>query len=478
MTNKLCFAFALVMSCAGLGCSPNASSILQNATQAMGDVKSVQYSGTGHLSSLGQSYMPDTEWPPTNVTAYTKTIDYTSRSAKEELTRVEQTPPIRGGGAPFAGEQKQVNLVSGDFAWNQPGDTPQPAPAAADERQLQIWLTPHGFLKAAMENNPTLAQSPDGNVISFSLGKFKVNGTIDGQNMVTKTETWIPNPVLGDMLVETTYSDYKDFNGVKFPATIVQKQGGYPVLDLAVTAAQANVDLPLTVPDAVKSATPPPVTVRSQQLGQGLWWIGGGSHNSVVAEFPEYLAVVEGPLNDARSVAVMAEAKRLAPDKPIRYLINTHHHFDHSGGVRAYVAEGATIITNDINKAFYERAWSAPRTLEPDMLSKEPKTPNFITVNDKYVLSDGGQTLEIYPRGDDNHNAGMLIVYFPRAKVLVEADDFTPRPPNAPPMPPRAKGFTVALYQQLQKLGLDVRTIAPLHGNVAPYAALRRAATS
>jgi glyoxylase-like metal-dependent hydrolase (beta-lactamase superfamily II) len=478
MTNKLCFALAVLMSCAVLGCSPSATSVLQSATQAMGDVSSIQYSGTGHLSSLGQSYMPDSEWPATNVTAYTRTIDYPSRSSKEELTRVEQTPPIRGGGAPFAGEQRQVNLVSGDFAWNQPGETPQPAVAEAAERQLQIWLTPHGFLKAALENNPTVTESPEGNVISFMLGKFKVNGTIDAQNMVAKTETWIPNPVLGDMLVETTYSGYTDFGGVKFPAAIVQKQGGYPVLDLNVTGAQANVDLALAVPASVQSATAPPVTVQTQKLGDGLWWVAGGSHHSVVAEFPDYLAIVEGPLNDARSMAVMAEARRLVPDKPIRYLINTHHHFDHSGGVRAYVAEGATIITNEINKPFYEQAWSAPRTLEPDMLSQNPRIPEFITVSDKYVLSEGNQTLEIYPRGDDNHNAGMLIVYFPRARVLVEADDFTPAPPNAPSRGPRAQGLTVALYQQVQRLGLNVTTIAPLHGTVAPFAALRRAATS
>jgi glyoxylase-like metal-dependent hydrolase (beta-lactamase superfamily II) len=478
MTNKLCFALVVLLSCAGLSCSPSATSVLQSATQAMGDVTSIQYSGTGRLSALGQSHTPDAEWPATLVTAYTRTIDYSSRSAREELTRVEQTPPIRGGGAAFAGEQRQVNLVSGDFAWNQPGEAPQPALAAAGERQLQIWLTPHGFLKAALENNPTISQGPEGTVVSFTTGRFKVNGTIDGQNMVSKTETWIPHPVLGDMWVETTYSGYADFNGVKFPAVIVQKQGGYAVLDLAVTGVQPNAGLTLSVPEAVRSATPPPINVRSQNLGDGLWWIAGGSHHSVLAEFPEYLVVIEAPQTEARSLAVIAEAKRLAPNKPIRYLINTHHHFDHSGGVRTYVAEGATIITSEINRPFYERVWSTPRTLEPDRLSQNPRMPEFLTVTDKHVLSEGGQSLEIYHRDDDNHNAGMLMVYFPRPRVLVEADDFTPPAPNAPPMPPRAHGFTVALYQHIQRLGLNVVTIAPLHGAVAPFATLRRAATT
>src|SRR5207245_10003185 len=143
-------------------------------------------------------------------------------------------------GGPVGGEQKQVNLVSGQSAWNQPGNAAQPAVAAAEERQLQICLTPHGFLKAAMENNATAKKSNGGTVVSFTEGKFKVNGTIDKQGMVTRTETWLPNPVLGDMPVVTDYSGYKDFNGVKFPAMIVQKEGGSPVLNLTVSDVRAN----------------------------------------------------------------------------------------------------------------------------------------------------------------------------------------------------------------------------------------------
>jgi glyoxylase-like metal-dependent hydrolase (beta-lactamase superfamily II) len=469
---------AVLLLCSGLASAQDARTVLQSATQAMGDVRSIQYSGTGHNNALGQAYTPNTAWPETNVTSYTRTIDYASRSAKEELTRIEQTPPIRGGGAAFAGEQRQVNLVSGQFAWNQPGPAPQPALAAASERQLQIWLTPHGFLKAALENNATATRSQGGTVVSFTMGRFKVNGTIDGQNMVTKTETWIPNPVLGDMQVETSFSGYRDYNGVKFPAAIVQRQGGYPVMDLVVTGVQANVELALPVPDAVRSATPPAVTVQSQKLGEGLWFIGGGTHNSVLAEYPNYLVIIDGPLGDARSLAVIAEAKNLVPNKPIRYLINTHSHFDHAGGVRAYVAEGATIITHEINRPFYEQAWRAPRTLEPDRLAQNPRNPTFLTVRDKYVLTDGGRSLEIYHREGDNHHAGMLIVYSPREKVLMEADDFTPPAANAPPLPPRAKGFTVALYEHVQRLRLEVTTIAPMHGTVVPFAELQKHGTT
>lgn len=269
MTRKLWFAFVVMALFAGIASAQDAKSVLQSATKAMGDVKSIQYSGTGHLDQLGQAFTPGAAWPETIVTSYTKTIDYASRSAKEELTRVEPNPPVKGGGRPFAGEDKQVNLVSGQYAWDQPGNSPVPQVAAAGERQLQIWLTPHGFLKAAAENNAAAKKGATGTVVSFTTGKFKVDGTLDAQNLVAKTETWLPNPVLGDMLVETTFSNYEDYNGVKFPTTIVQKQGGHPVFDLKVTAVKANTGLSLSVPDAVKTATIPPVKVTSQKIADG-----------------------------------------------------------------------------------------------------------------------------------------------------------------------------------------------------------------
>jgi len=328
MAKKIWMMAAAIALCAGAASAQDAKTRLQSAMKAMGDVKSIQYSGTGKLDAFGQSFTPTSAWPALNLTAYTKTIDYDSKSAKEELTRVEPNPPIQGGGRPFGGEDKQVNFVSGHFAWDQPGSAPVPQMGAADERQLQIWLTPNGFLKAAMENNATAKKGMMGTVISFKTGKFTVNGTLNEDGYVARTETWIPNPVLGDMLVETIFSGYKDFGGVKFPSTIVQKQGGFPVLELTVTSAKANPGLVLTVPDAVKSASLPRANVVSQKIAEGVWFMGGGSHNSVLVEFPTYLAMIEAPLGDSRSLAVIAEAKKLVPGKPIKYLINSHHHFD------------------------------------------------------------------------------------------------------------------------------------------------------
>jgi glyoxylase-like metal-dependent hydrolase (beta-lactamase superfamily II) len=453
--------------------------VLDAAQKAMGNLTSIQYSGTGHIYAFGQAWTPGAPWPSTNLTSYTRTIDYSSKSAQEDLVHSEPNPMVKGGGRPFAGDDKQANFVSGDSAWDMPGGKTIPQPGVAAERQLQIRLTPHGFLKAAMENNPTATKGVRGTEITFKSGKYTLSGTIDAHNFVTKTDAWVPTPVLGDTLIETLYSGYKDFNGVQFPTMIAQKEGGQMVLDLTVTSVKANPGLSLSVPEAVKTAAPPAIKVTSQKLGDGIWFVAGGSHNSMVVEFPTYITVIEAPLSEARSLAVIAEAKRLVPNKPIKYLINTHSHFDHSGGVRTYVAEGATIITQAINVPFYQRAWATPRSLNPDNMSKGSKKPTFIPVKDKYELSDGSRTLAIYHEEGSMHNAGMLIVYFPKEKILEEADDFTPDLPElAAPGGIRPPVFMANLLKQIETLKLDVKTIAPMHGIVVPFSDLQKAASN
>jgi glyoxylase-like metal-dependent hydrolase (beta-lactamase superfamily II) len=482
MLKKLFITLSPLALLAGAACAQDAPAVLKSAIKAMGDVKSIQYSGTGQLSGFGQAWNPTSPWPATIVKSYTKTIDYGSESAREELVRNEGDPPAKGGAAPFSGDQRQVNFVSGQYAWNQPGDAPQapvidgnPTSSArvAEDRQLQIWLTPHGFLNGALRNNATAKKGKGGTDVTFTaMGKFKVTGTIDSQGLVTKTETRVDNPVLGDMLVETDYSGYKDFGGVKFPSMIIQKQGGHPVLELAVTDAKADVPLIVTVPESVKTAKLPPVVVKSQKLGDGLWWLGGGSHHSVVVEYPKYITVIDSPLNEERALAVIAEAKTLAPNKPIKYLVNTHNHFDHVGGVRTFIAEGAIVITHEMNKPYYERIFKAPHSLNPDRLSQSPRKAKYITVKDNFVLSEGGREIDIYHMQDNTHNEGMLMVYIPKEKVLVEADMF--QIPVANPPAPRTLANIKNLAANIERLKLDVVTFAPLHGVVMPAAEIKK----
>src|SRR5437762_8537476 len=186
--------------------------------------------------------------------------------------------------------------------------------------------------------------------------KAKVNGYINAQNMVEKVETWIDNPMLGDMLFEATYTDYKDFGGVKFPTHIVQSQGGYPIFDLTVTDVKPNAAVNIQAPQG-RGAAPAAAAAApagggtpgapSQKLADGVYLILGG-YASVAVDFKDYIVIIEGPQSEERASAIIAEAKRLIPNKPIRYVVNPHQPFAHSGGLRTFAADGATIGAHEV----------------------------------------------------------------------------------------------------------------------------------
>lgn len=458
-TLLLLLAFTISLSSKG----QNAD--LQKALTAMGTEKlnTLQYSATGKIGALGQSHVAGEDWPLFVVKTYSRTIDYNTMSSSEDLVRTYQDPPAKGGGAPFLNESKQSIVVAG---------LPSSLDAMED-RHLQLLITPHGFLKQAAKSSAKATKGKGGkSEISFQAGKFKFSGTVNGQGLVEKVLTWNHNHVLGDMLVETTYSDYKDYDGVKLPMRITQAQGGHTMLELLIQDVQPNVqNVNITTP----AATPPAAAVvESKKLADWVWFIGGGSHNSILFEFNDHLVVFEGPLHETRSSAVIDEVKKLVPNKPIRYVINSHHHFDHSGGLRTYVAEGATVITSASNKKFYEDAWKTSRTLVPDKLSQNPKKATFVTVKDYYKLTDGTHTIELHLNQGSPHNGAMLIGYLPREKILMVVDDYSPGRLVNGKLVPVAQSFADNLYENIQRLKLDVTTIAPGHGSVVPFSEMVR----
>jgi len=486
MKKAFCILVAMFALATITAQAQDVKAVLQAASTAMGggSLRSIQYSGTGWQAAVGQSYAPDGDWPRFEMTKYSRVLDYENRNSREELTRRQGTyPPQGGGGTPIQGEQQQINLVSANFAWNMAGTTATPAAAAAEIRQLDIWLSPHGFLKAAMTQgaNPTAAALTIGankvTIVSFTaLGKFKVNGTINSENMVERVQTWVPNPVFGDMVYEHRYTEYKDYNGVKFPTVLHSHQGdprlnpGHNWMEVRVTAVNPNPQMVIDIPAAVRSATIPAVVVQSERLANGVWRIAGGSHHSVLVEFRDFVAVVEGPQDEARSLAVIAEVQKLVPNKPMQYVINTHHHFDHSGGLRTFVAHGATVVTHQSNREFYQDVffYPSPRTLQPDLLSSRypwfagNRIPPIEAVNQKYVISDGSRTMELHPMQGLDHNAGMLIAYLPTERILVNADLYGP--PAAGAQPPAANANMRSLRQNIQRLRLDVTTHVGIHG--------------
>ena len=477
------FAVGAAIALASAACSRPAGT-LEAAEEILGaaSVKSIKYSGTGRWFQFGQAPNPTLPWPPFDVSSFQAAINYDTPSARVEMVRRQTLEPPRVRPAPV--EQRSIQVVSGTSAWNlavpagaAPGSAPvpQPQPAAVEERTLEIWATPQGFLKAARANNATSAPANGDSTVTFAVAGRNYVGAINAQSQVENVQTWLDTPVLGDTLVETTYSDYKDFGGVMFPGHIVRTQGGHPILDITVSQVRLNPAVDIPVPDEVKNFTPAPVTVNVQKLADGVCYLTGTNAHTLAIDQGDHIVAVEAPANEARSLAVIAKIKETIPNKPIRYVINSHAHFDHSGGLRTYVDEGATVVTHQMNRPYFEQAWAAPRMLNPDRLAQSKKEATFETVTDRHVLTDKNRNIEIHSIANSGHNDAFLMVYLPKEKILIEGDAFTPGAANVPP-PAVPNPFTVNLHENIERLKLDVRQIAALHGpRVTTMADLRSA---
>ena len=487
-----------------------AKALLQAADKAIGasSVKSFTEAATGWMGYPGQQFAQG-DLPRSDLKNYNFTADLASKSAKTEYVRVQGSQPIRGGGAgfPVRGEASFTEFVAGDLGWNlNPQGQPVPIlPRDASDRQLGLWLHPVSFIQAALaDNNAAVTdryfarQDRTVKVVAFTTKVCdgpqprcarRVTGEFNNDNMLERVVTWFADPVLGDKMVELRWSDYKDVGGgVKMPFRLHAHVGDHPLipgghnyLDLRMSDVKVNVaDAAQAVPDNVRNAPAPQQNVVATTLAPGVVLMGGGSHNSLAVEFKDYAAVIEGPLNDARSKAVIAETHKLIPNKPIRYLVNTHHHFDHLGGIRAFVAEGATVITDDRNKDFYRNVVLAPqpRSLSPDRLSQfpfattGPGTLALQTFTDRYTIADETRTIELYHVDGLNHATDMLVAYLPQSKILVNADLYSP-PPQGGNLP-NVNENAVALFNNVKRLKLDVAQHVPIHGNPGPQADFER----
>ena len=429
------------------GASQDARAVLADADRALGasGLSSLTYAGTGFAYAFGQNPRPDVPYPKFYA-KYSRAIDFQKGLSREETTRSQfENPPKGGGGQPLYTDAVGAAVAGEVSPWG--GGA--------------VALTPHGFVKAALAASATLGSAKVGGkavtVVSFTArDRFKVSGYIGADHLVARVDTWVPNPTLGDTLIQTDYSDYRDVGGVKVPMHIVQAQGGYPVLD--VTLADVKPNAPVTIQAPAGGAQV--ARVEADKFADGVWYLRGTPDpNSQLVEFKDFSVIVESSVTEGRALANIAEAKRLVPGKPIRYHVNTHHHSDHSAGVRAFVAEGSTIVTHEMNKKFYEMVLAAPHTLDGDTLSKNPKKANFVYVKDtgKYVITDGSRTMEIY-HVDNGHTSNLLMSYLPKEKLLLITDifnDFGMPRPNDPPAG-IVSPYYAALGKRIKELNLGL----------------------
>jgi glyoxylase-like metal-dependent hydrolase (beta-lactamase superfamily II) len=469
MLLRIAAAAALLTALSAGANAQTSNAAIAAASKAMGvdTLTSITYSGTARNGAFGQSKVIGEPLGPANatrITQYTRTITFAPPAAPTALvsraTGPTQPPAVPGTPAPMPGVFNQN--ITGQQAgsnWNQ---------------ALNIWTTPWGFLKGAVANSATVRQQGGQQVVTFSPPNLKspsgqpyaVTGYINGQNLVTKVETRVDNSVVGDLLVEFEYSNYQNMNGVQVPTRIVQKQAGLTTFDATITAATPNP------PNLAELLTPPPPPAGPQgggapqqaatqpaaeKIGEGVFKIPG-NYTSLAIDMGDHILVIESGGSDARGLAVMAAAKQAIPNKPIRYVVNSHAHFDHASGLSAAVAEGATILTHRNNEKELERFLSGPRTLTGDSLSKASnRRPNVQGIGTRDVRrGTNGKVVELHHIPNE-HTDGMLAVYLPAEKVLYTAD-VTVVNPN-----PNQLGVVRSAVAAFNRLNLDYDTWIPAH---------------
>src|SRR6185436_7031629 len=415
--------------------SPERQAIL-DAADAMGGrqkilaVKTLTIEGEGDAPNVGQNTMPDSELPNWKVTGLKRTIDLKNHRMRMQQVRTAQFLFAN------ANTQTQSQGLDGDIAFNTgtDGKATRASETAMKDRRLEMLHHPLVIVRAVLDD-PMMKvtgfrTTGDQHVIEIETGRdehvtLALNAATKLPSRVTSLSY---NANLGDVAIDTTFSDYETVDGVQLPKHLVTKIDKYPQFDLHVT--KNILDAPdagkLEAPDSVKSASVPSsvpqITVTATPVTKGIWWLSGsGNHRSILFEFDDRLVLFEVPLNEARSKAVIDKARTISP-KPLTHAIISHHHFDHSGGLRVAVAEGLTIVTYKDNDAFFKELLARKHSIVPDELALHPQEFKVVPVDDELALKDKSMELYLYHLKDNPREGTNLFGWVPKEKILVQAD--------------------------------------------------------
>ena len=470
-----CVIAALVLVNGTLGAQ---SPAFDAAVRAMGGkerllaIRTLVLEGTGENLNFGQNHTPFAE-SKFEVTSFRRAYDFRNRRWFQDQTRVPRFNTAN------VTPQRQRTGLDGAVGYNVlPNDAMTRAPEqAAADRAHEFVLHPVGFVHAAFAAGSEVSEEAAGNGlrrVRLNAGGTRYAMYVDSRtSLPIRLERTVYQPMLGDVAMVVELSDWKAVNGVQLPMRLTQKYDDlFTLADITVATAQVNADVGnIAATDSIRSVVvqagqPAAPTIAIDSIAPGVWSVAGQSHHTVVIEQSNGLVLVEAPQSEARTLAAIAAARALRPDKPASLLVNTHHHFDHSGGLRAAISQGFTIVTHEGNRDFYERVLFPRRhSIQQDRLGQNPKPMRLMPVPDRYTRADSIRPIEVYAVPSD-HSGSMLVVYLPNERILIQADLYNPPAATAvnPVFP-----FAKALVENVQRRGLAVERVVGIHGRPVPW---------
>ena len=410
--------------------------------------------------------------------------------------RRAQTAEIRGPGG-MVTRQRRVTANGIGMLENQTNNTQQadpPATVANIERVMR--LVPERVLLAASDSGAALTALPAKTVrgaqyhgVRYISGADTVNMYFDrATGALAFTESVTDDPILGDRTTISYYSRWQDAGGgLKLPRQVDIEANGRQQAQTIVTSATVGpaADSLFVIPDSIAAKaqrapatpapTPAPVPVTMVELAPGVWRAEGGTHFSLIVEQPEQLVVVEAPQTTARMRAVLDTLRARFPNKPVGLVVNTHHHWDHAGGLRAVMAAGLPILTYRGNVEFVKGIGNAKKTVAPDALSKPMRAGLTVRAVDDTMTIGSGDSRVVILRLPTTHVAGMLAAYVPAARLLFQSDVLSPPavPSPAATLPQLGAAEVAALARAR---GIAVERVVGGHGGIASWPDVERAA--
>ncbi len=427
--------------------------------------------GQGSMQNVGQDMTPESADLKFELSDYKLAIDLASGSSRTEQVRTPQFIYFRGQ-APT----QQIFGLDGDVAYGigPDGSAGRLPDSTATERRSTYYHHPLTLLRAALLGSATVSNVRDEG--GLRLADF---ATSEGAALTMAVDPTTAVPVFirskdhhayfRDVTRQTNMSNYTSVGELSLPSQVEVTLDEFAFISMQLTSQELNASVgDISAPAEAASAAPisgsAPANVTTEEVADGVWFLAGQSHHSVLIEFSDHLMVIEAP-NEVRTLAVLETAAELVPGKPIRYLVNTHHHFDHSGGIRTAASAGLTIVTHAANESFYRRMAEQPSSLVPDTQSQQPQAIEIETVTDARTYADDSMTVELHHVAGNPHSSSMLMAYLPEQRLIIEADAFAPNPGG----PQR---FAPNMLDNIQRLGLEIDRIVPIHGGIGDFAGL------